>query len=92
MTYAMYDTTVRPSNPGYGFSNAKRALAFSFREDRDAFVANRESYDFSAIKISRREAMKMLEPIYGGPDMGLWLDGPPENPSTKMITLRSSKL
>lgn len=90
MYYAMIDTTARKSNPGYGFANAKRALAFSTKAKLNAFLDEREDYDFSAKRITRREAMKMLETIphsFKGRDKGLSLDGPD---TFDYVTLRES--
>jgi hypothetical protein len=60
MVYAMIDTTARKGNPSYGFSNAKKAIAFSSKEKREAFLKSRESWDLSAKTITRKLAMKML--------------------------------
>lgn len=76
MYYAMYDWTAKKSNPGYGFANTKRALAFSTKAKLNAFLVECEDYDFSAKRITRRNAMKMLEPIPEGRDKGLPINDP----------------
>jgi hypothetical protein len=88
MFYAKFDRTVRQSNPGFGFCNTKTALAFRTRRERDAFVAERESYDFSTSAITRAEAMRMLERVYDHPyDKGLYLN---QHGLGQMVVLRSS--
>jgi len=88
MFYAKFDRTVRQSNPGFGFCNTKTALAFRTRRERDAFVAERESYDFSTSAITRAEAMRMLERVYDHPyDKGLFVGKYIEG---SMVVLRSS--
>ena len=88
MFYAKFDRTVRENNPGHGFCNTKTALAFRTRQERDAFVAERGGYDFSACAITRAEAMGMLEQVYDHPyDKGLFVDKYLEG---DMIVLRSS--
>lgn len=73
--YAVYDWTVHPSNPGHGFANAKKAIAFSSKGKRDAFLASRDDFDFSAKPITRKAAMKMLGRYYDDPRRkGLELD------------------
>jgi hypothetical protein len=98
MTYAIYDITARKSNPGHGFANSKRAVAFSTIEKMKAFLAERDNYDFSAKRITRREAMVMLEPCYDSRDKGLWLDpevgighGSYDPGSNRMVSLRPSR-
>ena len=61
MVYAMIDWTAKKSNPGYGFANAKKAIAFSSAAKRDEYLADRSIYDLSACKITRKKAMTMLE-------------------------------
>jgi hypothetical protein len=74
MVYALYDWTARKGNSSYGFSNTKRAIAFSSIAKRDFFLSSRKEYDFSARKITRQEALKMLEPMPNGEGKGLPLD------------------
>jgi len=58
--YAIIDTTVSINNPGSGFANAKKAIAFSSKALRDKFLADREHWDLTSKKITRKQAMKML--------------------------------
>lgn len=88
MFYAMYDTTARESNPGYGFANAKRAVCFTSKTSLDAFLKGRENWDFSAKRITRAEAMKMLETVPGTSDKGLERGAVG---SYDYVTLRESK-
>jgi hypothetical protein len=71
MFYAKYDFTAKESNPGYGFANAKRAVCFTGADSLLAFIKGRENWDFSAKRITRAEAMKMLETVPGTNDKGL---------------------
>ena len=61
MLYAMYDMMVRPSCPGHGFANSKRACAFSNMRLLKDFLEKRESYDFTACRISRVTAISMQD-------------------------------
>lgn len=70
--YAMYDWTVTKSNPGAGFANSKKAVAFTSKAARDAFVADRY-YDNSAKAITRREAVKMAEVLSERGDKGIMI-------------------
>jgi len=84
--YAMYDFTVKRNNPSYGFCNAKKAVAFETRKDRDKFLADRSDFDFSAKVITRKQAMRMLEQTpNSGFDYGL-----PIYNSDYMVVLKSS--
>lgn len=61
--YAQYDEFVeshKSNTPSYGFSNTKKAIAFTSREKRDAFVASMDM-DLSCKAITRKEAFTMLE-------------------------------
>lgn len=64
MYYAIFDTTVSPSNPGYGFCNSKRVLCFSKKKDMEKVLRSRQWFDFSESRIYRREAMKYLEYLH----------------------------
>jgi hypothetical protein len=88
MFYAMYDFTARESNPGYGFANSKRAVCFTSKTSLDAFLKCRENWDFSAKRITRVEAMKMLETVPGTNDKGLEHGAVG---SCDYVTLRESK-
>lgn len=59
--YAMYDWTVAAANPGFGFANTKRAIAFDSKGKRDQFVKDQREFDYSCEKITRAQAMTMLE-------------------------------
>jgi len=72
--YAMYDWTVRESNPGRGFANTKSAIAFTSKKERDAFVKERSWYDYATVIISRRQALKMLESLPYAFERGLKLN------------------
>jgi hypothetical protein len=72
--YALYDTTAREGNPGYGFANAKFAAAFTTKGNLDAFLAFRAPWDLSARRIPRREALKLLEFLPDTRDRGLYLN------------------
>ena len=73
MVYAIIDTTARKSNPSHGFANTKKAIAFSSKEKREAFLDARKDWDLSARAITRKLAMKMLIRDQGG-DLVLPLD------------------
>ncbi len=84
--YAMYDFTVKQNNSSYGFCNAKKAIAFESKTDRDKFLVNRSDYDFTAKAITRKQAMRMLEQTpNSGFDYGL-----PIYNSDYMVVLKSS--
>ena len=86
--YAIYDFTVKRNNPSYGFCNAKKAIAFESKKDRDKFLADRSDYDFTAKAISRKQAMRMLEQTpNSGYDFGLPIYG---SDYDYMIVLKSS--
>ena len=89
MVYAMYDITATKSNPGYGFANSKKAVSFTTSIKLADFLESRK-FDFSAKRITRKEAMTMLESVYGGQDKGLTLDSI-DMATCKMVVLRSSK-
>jgi hypothetical protein len=72
MVYAMYDTTVSKNNPGHGFANAKRVIAFSTKAKLESFLEGR-NFDMTAKRVSRAFALKNLE-TDGGADKGLFLD------------------
>lgn len=72
--YAMYDFTVSSENPGYGFANSKRAVAFTSLQKLREFVGNRY-YDKTCRRISRREAESMVEEVYDR-QYGIPLNGP----------------
>ena len=74
--YAMYDWTVRESNPGCGFANTKRAVAFTSKKERDEFIKARSWYDYSTTIISAKEALKMLEELLYPFEKGLRLNDP----------------
>jgi len=59
--YAIYDWTVAAANPGFGFANTKRAIAFDSKGKRDNFVKDQSDFDYSCEKITRKQAMSMLE-------------------------------
>lgn len=87
----MIDTTVSANNPGHGFANSKKAIAFRRQDLRRAFYESREFFDFSMKVISRRHALKMLvlvNPNNG--DMGLPLDQ--ENEFYESVVLREKNL
>jgi hypothetical protein len=71
--YAIFDLSVEPENPSFGFCDTKKVLAFSRRQDLDAALKYRRAFDLSARRISRKEAMKHLDRLYTG-DRGLLLD------------------
>ena len=71
--YALFDSTVSRYNHGYGFSNSKRAICFSTYKKMMDFVKSRY-FDFSCKRISRKQAMKMLEPYYNTNSKGLLID------------------
>ena len=75
MFYAMYDFTARKGNPGYGFANTKKAVAFTSKEKMNSFLHEREAYDFSSKRITRKEAMKMRDTVPFAFAKGLALDG-----------------
>ena len=89
MYYAMYDFMTYKGNPGRGFANTKSGIAFKTRAERDAFLAEKGNYDFTAKAITRAEAMTMLEAVYDSRgDKGLRLgseDGP-------FVVMRSTTL
>lgn len=84
MFYALYDTTAREGNPGYGFANAKCAAAFTTKGNLDAF---RAPWDLSARRIPRREALKLLEFLPDTRDRGLYLNPDGKYPTTCMDTV-----
>jgi hypothetical protein len=55
--YAEYDYTVKESNPGSGFANAKLVVAFSSRRERDKFVDDRW-YDNTARSVGSAYAWR----------------------------------
>lgn len=63
--YAKYDWSAKPSNPGFGFANAKRVAVFLSKSERDAFVDYREDFDYSCEPISQKDALTYRE---SGPD------------------------
>ena len=73
MLYAFYDTTVSKANPGYGFANSKQYAAFSTLEKLEAFLDLRKSFDFTARRVSRAEALKNLD-WDGDRSRGLFID------------------
>lgn len=73
MYYAIFDLSVEPGNPGFGFSNTKKVLVFSNKKDMEDVLKFRRTFDLSARRISRKNAMKHLERLYNG-DRGLLLD------------------
>lgn len=84
--YAVYDFTVRPENPGHGFCNTKRAICFTTKKGRDAFVMARGDFDMSCQKITCKEAKKYLESYYGdGRKKGLQVD----NLEGELVCLKS---
>jgi hypothetical protein len=89
MVYAIYDTTAKKGNPGHGFANTKRALAFSSIDKLADFLGERKVYDYSARRATRREVMTMLESVCGESDRGLWIDEIPSG-SGNMVILRKS--
>lgn len=91
MIYAFYDTTVSKNNPGHGFANSKQYAAFSTKAKLDTFLAGRASFDFTARRVTRSDAMKNLE-TNGGPDKGLYLDPVAGNlHEAEFIVLRASR-
>lgn len=71
--YARIDTFQRTKKEyGYGFANTKTAIAFSSSEERKNFLDS--TYDLSAKKITRREALTYATPIRGDRDAGLGLE------------------
>jgi len=74
MFYALYDFTASEGNPGHGFANSKGAVAFVTKEKMAAFLLERENFDFSARRITRKQAMTMLETVPGTNNKGLQLN------------------
>lgn len=85
MVYAIIDTTARKNNPSHGFANTKKAIAFTTKEKRTAFLADREAWDLSARKIPRKLAMTMLIRDQDN-DLVLPLDC--ENETESCVTMR----
>ena len=65
--YALYDFITKPNCPGYGTNYTKLAMAFTKKADRDTWLEARESFDYSAQPISRKEAKQLKEPIHHRP-------------------------
>jgi hypothetical protein len=62
--YARLDSTMRWKKEfGHGFCNSKEAVAFRAKKDRDEYLA--DTYDLSAKKLTRAEALRYATPIYG---------------------------
>ena len=59
--YVQYDWSVAKNNPGYGFSNTKRAVAFLNKKQADTFVRLRSQHDFTCERITRAAAYKLKE-------------------------------
>lgn len=76
MVYAMFDETVSYERPGNGFANTKRYMAFSSSNKLNSFLEERKIFDFTACRVSRKEALKNLEPYRDSRDKGLLLDDP----------------
>lgn len=68
--YLQIDTTVTPNNPGHGFCNSKKILAF----DSLALLTEVEIdryYDLTCKRVTRAKAMKNLETLYNGDNKGV---------------------
>lgn len=86
--------TASKENPGHGFANTKRAVCFSTYDKLIDFLNERQNWDLSAKRITRKEAMKHLEPYYGergqkGLDLDHWYKHGQE---PKMVLLWQSSL
>ena len=86
--YAIYDFTAKKSNAGFGFANAKKAIAFTTKKARDEFVDSRKYWDFSCDAITRKQAMTMLESIHETLSKGLPVDS---IDAIEMVTLWESR-
>lgn len=87
--YAKVDWTATSDNPGYGFVNSKQAIAFKSYQELQDFLRDREQFDYSAQRISRRQAEKMAESIPESRDKGVMLGA--VDTYTDFLVLRESK-
>ena len=88
--YAMCDWTVSPSNPGAGFANTKKAYAFWSKKDRDEFLGDRW-FDTTAKALTRAEAEKMAETVFGGKDKGVEIFRENDQEVPQYVIMRRSK-
>lgn len=92
--YAIYDLTAKKNNPGNGFANTKKAVCFSTFSKLMDFLEARKDWDYSSKRITRKEAMSMLESFYGekgkkGLDLDHWYE---QGQDFKMVCLWTSVL
>lgn len=90
--FVKYDKFVAHSEhsntPSGGFANTRAAVVFDSEEKRDHFVKEQSIFDLSCEKITRAEAMTMLEQVPLTGDKGLPLNS---IGGYNYLTLRKSK-
>jgi GTP-binding protein EngB required for normal cell division len=64
--YAEYDYFVKKSNPGYGFCNTKKVVAFESKRERDQFVDERSEFDYTVKAVTRKYALKNKSVLFDG--------------------------
>lgn len=56
--YVKFDMTAKKSNPGHGFANTKRYLAFESKKKAISFCEERKAFDFSCKLVKASEITK----------------------------------